>query len=139
SPVLAAVLQDLLSRALYPSRVMHMWFGLPLFPRLGKGVPAGIEQHEQGADMVFVGNTEILVYPVIKSFFILFMEQIVQVYAHGIHTYGFGPAEFPVYGFGVEGLFLPHFQLVDGGTRIKVGPYKPGLFFVPLIGLFLTP
>lgn len=58
-----------------------------------------------------------------------------EEYAHGIHADSLGEAEFFVDGQGVEGVCLPHFQLVDGGGGGEVGADEPGLVGVPGSGL----
>ena len=50
-----------------------------------------------------------------------------------------GPAEFAVDRGRVEGVGLPHFQLVDGGAGDKVAADQPGLLGVPKVGLLGGP
>ena len=59
-----------------------------------RGIPTGIEEHEERADVMARGDGQELVDALAKSGGVLLPEQIVEKDAHGVHAHGFGPAEF---------------------------------------------
>src|SRR5690606_2756225 len=80
-----------------------------------------------------------MVDPVKKTHRVLLVQRIVQVNPYCVHTQGFRPAQFPVNGDRVVGLFLPHLQLVNGVTWCKVSSHQPFLILIPSIRLFFCP
>ena len=107
--------------------------------KLGHRIPAGIEQHEQGADVMPGGDGEELVEAPAKSGRVLLPEQIVEEHAHGVHPEGFGPAELLVDFCGIESRLLPHLQFVDGILRDEIAAREPRLLGVPVVCLLLGP
>jgi len=59
--------------------------------------------------------------------------------AHGVHADGFSPGQLTVVGGGVEGIGLPHFELVDGVGGQVICSHRPGLLSVPSICLGFGP
>jgi hypothetical protein len=76
---------------------------------------------------VALGNVEVLMDALLEAGGVLRPQQVVQEDAHGVHAQTRGPAEFEVDALGVEGLGLPHGQLVDGRSRHEVGAQGQGL------------
>ena len=87
----------------------------------------------------FGGDREKLVDPLLEAFRVLLPQQIVQEDAHGVHAQAFGPAEFLVDLLRIEGVRLPHLQLVDGAGRNVVRAHQPRLLLIPGVGLFFGP
>ena len=52
---------------------------------------------------------------------------------------GLGPAQFAVDGRRIEGVGLPHLQLIDRRRRQKIRAHGPRLLGVPRVGLRLGP
>jgi hypothetical protein len=77
-----------------------------LWSQLGIWVPAGIEQHEQGANVVLRCDGEKLVETCLKAFRILLPEQIMKEYPHGVHPKRFSPTQFLVDLLWIKGLGL---------------------------------
>src|SRR5207237_30705 len=59
--VLPGVLQRRSARTLHPSRIVDTGFRGALESELRKGIPAGIEEHEDGLDFVALRDSEKLV------------------------------------------------------------------------------
>ena len=55
-------------------------------------VPAGIEEDEDGADVMSVADLQKCTDAVTKALGVLLPEQVVQEDAHGVHADGLGPA-----------------------------------------------
>ena len=103
------------------------------------GIPAGIEEHEDGLDVVLGGDGEEGVEALLEAFGVLLPELVLQEDAHGVHADGLRHAEFFVVELRVEGGGLKHFELVDGVGGNVVGADQPGLLRVPGVGLFGGP
>ena len=131
--------EDFSARSLHPAGVVDAGNGRMLRAELGVRVPAGVEEDKDGADVMACGDGQKSVDALREAFRVLLPEQVVQEDAHGVHADGFGPAEFAIDGGGVEGVGLPHFQLVDGGGGKEVGAHRPGLLGVPGVGLGFGP
>src|SRR5690606_2395795 len=56
--ILCAVLKHMLTGALYPTRIMHVRFGVPLLASYRKWIPAGIEENKQRPDAMLVGQPQ---------------------------------------------------------------------------------
>jgi len=68
--------EDLGSRRLHPAGVVHTRDGRMLRTELWERLPAGIEEHEDGPDVVAVGDDQELVDALRGSFGILLPEQV---------------------------------------------------------------
>src|SRR5262249_18439773 len=102
-------------------------------------IPAGVEEHKHGTNMVPRGDRQKLVNPLLETFCILLPEKVVQKDAHGVHAQAFGPSQFSLDLGRIEGCLLPHLQLVDRGLWNVVASDEPGLSRVPIIRLLLWP
>lgn len=105
-----------------------------LFAQLGVGVPAGVEEHQDGPHARAGANAQEGVDAVFESRGILLPQQVVQEYPQRVHAESGGQYQFVFDGSGVEGFRLPHFQLVDGIGGDVVDAHEPGLVMVPGIG-----
>ena len=108
-------------------------------PSFGFGIPAGIEEHQHGPDMVARGNGKKAIDAALKSGGVLFPDQVMQEHAHGIHAYLLGPSEFAIDLLGIEGICLPHLQFVHRVGGKKVRAHQPRLLGVPLVGVVFSP
>ena len=106
---------------------------------LGKRFPAGIEEHKDRPDVMPRGNGEKCIDALLESLRILLPEKVVQEDTHGIHADALSPAKLAVDRGRVEGIGLPHLEFVDRGGRKKIRAHRPGLRFVPGVGLLLCP
>ena len=122
-----------------PAGVVDAGNGRVLGTEVWVGLPAGVEEDEQGADVVFGGDGEEGVEAALEAFGILGPELVLEEDAHGVHADGFAEAELFVVEGGVEGVGLEHFELVDGVGRDEVCADEPGLLGVPGVGLDLGP
>src|ERR1700728_927326 len=103
------------------------------------GIPAGIEEDKDRADVVFRAEAEEDVDALAEAVRILLPEQVVKKDTHGVHADVFGPAELEVDALRVKGIGLPHFELIDGVVRQVVAADRPRLLGIPGIGLFFAP
>ena len=87
----------------------------------------------------FVADCEEGVDALAEAGGVLLPEEIVEEDAHGVHADGFGPAEFGIDALWIEGVRLPHLELVDGVGGDVVAADEPGLLGVPGIGLVFSP
>src|SRR5690606_7572503 len=131
--VLRTVFKHMLPWALYPSRVMYMWFWRSLLAGYRKRIPAGIKEDKQWPDAVIIGQAQAMFYTGDKPRGILLVRQVMQVNAGLVHTQVSCPSQFFLDGFRTEGVFLPHLQLVDGPCRCIVGFYEPLLSGLPFV------
>src|SRR5439155_1493842 len=88
-----------------------------LLSRGWRGIPAGIEEDEQGADMTLSGEFQELIEALTISHRSFLPHQIMEEYTHGSHAQTLGPAEFKIDAVGIERFRLPHFELVNGIGR----------------------
>ncbi len=70
---------------------------------------------------------------------ILLPEAVVEEDADAGEAQILGPAELPIDGFEVEGVRLPHLELVDGGAWDVVAAAQPAPLLMPGAGLFGGP
>src|SRR5215468_5700035 len=103
------------------------------------GIPDGIEQHKQSADVVARGDLEECVDALAEAGGVLLPQQIVQEDAHRVHADGFRPTELEVDPLRIESVRLPHLELIDRGRGNVVGTEDPGLSRIPVTGLLLAP
>ncbi len=103
------------------------------------GLPAGVEEDQQGFDVVLRGDGEEGVETPFEALGILLPELVLQEDAHGVHADALGHAELFVVQTRVEGGCLKHLELVDGVGRDVVGANEPGLLLIPGVGLCLGP
>src|SRR5450432_4694526 len=89
--------------------------------------------------MVLCADRQKCVDPLPKARGVLLPQKIVQEYAHGIHANVLSPAKLLVDLLRIEGVFLPHFQFVDGTGRNVVAADQPWLLLVPSVRFGLTP
>ena len=68
---------------LYPAGIMNAGARITLLAKLRVRIPAGIEEHEENADVVFVGDGEEGVDAFLKAGGILLPQKIVKEDAHG--------------------------------------------------------
>src|SRR2546425_1102776 len=102
-------------------------------------VPAGIKEHQHRTYVMPRSNRQEAVDAFLKTGGVLLPQQVVQKNAHGVHAHRFGPGEFLLDLFGIEGGLLPHLQLVDRGFGDVIASDKPRLLRVPGIGFLLRP
>src|SRR6266550_3189972 len=107
--------------------------------QMWQGVPAGIEEHKHGTDMMLRRDGQETVDARLKTACILLPEQVVWKNAHGVHAHRFSPAQFFINFNRIESRLLPHLQLVDRRLGKVVTADQPRLLRVPGIGLLLRP
>src|ERR1700683_4448523 len=102
-------------------------------------IPDGIEEDEERADIMLRGNLKESVHAFLEAFWILLPEEIVEEDAHGVHAERFGPAKLEINASGIEGVRLPHFDIVDRRGGNVIAADQPGLAGAPIgCGLFWT-
>src|ERR1700739_3171283 len=89
--ILGRVSKNLRAGSLNPAGVVHTRPGWMLRPELWVWIPAGIEQHEHGPDVMTRRNRQKPVDALLKALWILLPQKVVQEYAHGVHADGLGP------------------------------------------------
>src|ERR1700722_18378382 len=111
--------------------------------RLGPGViafvPAVVEEHEHGSDVMFVCDFEVLCDALFEALRVVLPREVMQKDAHAIEADVLCVAQFPVDSGGVEGGLLPHLQLIDGGRGDEVSAAEPSLCGVPGVCFFFGP
>ena len=107
--------------------------------KMRQGVPTGFEKHEHRADVMAGRDGQELVDALLEADGVLLPEKVVEKDAHGVHAEGFGPGQFLIDFFGIEGGVLPHFQLVDGRSGSVIAADQPGLLGVPGVGFLFGP
>ena len=105
----------------------------------GQRVPTGIEENEDGTDVVPIGDGEEAVEALLEAGGVLLPEQVVQEDAHRAHSQAFRPAQFLVDLSGIEGIRLPHFELIDRVGGDEIAADQPGLLLIPRLRLLLGP
>jgi hypothetical protein len=103
------------------------------------GIPAGIEEHEDGLDVCLEAIVEEGVEALLEAFGILLPELVLQEDAHGVHADALRHAEFFVVELRIPGGGLKHFELIDGVGGNVVCADEPGLLRVPGVGLLGGP
>ena len=133
------IFQDFGARRLHPAGIVRVRLGVALFADLRVRIPNRVEQHEHDANVVLVGYAKKFVHAIEKAGGILFPREVMQEHAHRVHADVLRPAEFAIVGGEVEGVGLPHFELVDRIRRNEVAADEPGLRGVPVVGAFHRP
>src|SRR5215469_7058039 len=90
-------------------------------------VPAGVEENKDGADVMLRGDGQKLVDATPETLLILLPRQVVEEHAHGVHANAFSPAEFAVDLVRIEGVRLPHLELVNCIGWYEIRAHRPGL------------
>jgi hypothetical protein len=137
--ILAGIGEDRSSRRLHAARVVNSGNERMLRAELWIRVTAGIEEYEDGPDVMLGGNGQKLIDAVLKACGILLPNEVVQEDAHGVHAQALCPPELAIDLRRIEGRCLPHFKFVDGVGVKEVCAHKPRLLLVPLIGPVLGP
>src|SRR5688572_21046819 len=88
---------------------------------------------------MFIRYVQVLSDPGFKTSRIDFPGEVMQVYTHGVKANGFSPTQFTIDGCSVEGLGLPHLQLIDCRTGNKIASSKPSNLLIPLTCLLFCP
>src|SRR5213075_186423 len=102
---------------------MYAWFWFWLFTILRFRVPAIIKKHEQWFDVMTGSNAQKSVDPFFESFSIIFPDKVMKKNTKRVESNSLRPTQFPVDDGCVKTLRLPHFELVNGGTRQKITPH----------------
>jgi len=129
--VLLGVIQHCCRWRLYPAGVVDAGNRGMLGPQPRVRVPAGIEQYEDGLDMVSGRNPQKHADPLLEAWRVLLPKQIVEEHPHGVHAEPLRPPELEVDPLGIERGRLPHFELVDGVVGDVVAAKDPRLSGVP--------
>src|SRR4051812_3577882 len=102
-------------------------------------IPATVEEDEDHADVVLVGGVEELIESRKISLRILIPRDVVQEDAHAVEADALRVSELAIDGRKIEGVGLPHLQLVDRGRRNEVAPDEPAGFLRPRVRLLGCP
>src|ERR1700730_17195686 len=102
-------------------------------------IPAGIKQYKDGLDAMTRGYLEEGIHAACESLGVLLPEQIVQKHPHGVHAELLRPSQLQVDPLRIEGVRLPHLQLIDGVRRNVIASQRPGLFGIPFVCLGCRP
>ena len=113
------VLEDHRARALHPAGVVQARLRRVLLAGVRERVPDTVEQHEHHADLVPVGRGQELLDPLEESLRVLLPEQVMQEDPDAVEAQALGPAELAVDRGQVEGVGLPHLELVDRRARAR--------------------
>src|SRR5256885_658110 len=92
---------------------MDAWDRGMLWAEMRRRVPAGIEEHKHGTNVMPRRDRQKLIDPLLEASCILLPEQIMQKNAHRVHSHGLRPGQFSVDRNRIEGRLLPHLQLVN--------------------------
>ena len=125
--------------ALHPAGIVDAGDGRMLWAEVRVRLPAGVEENEDGADVMARGDGEEGVEAMVEAVWVTGPELVLEEDAHGVHADGFSEAEFAVVDRGVECGGLKHFELVDGIGGNVVGADEPGLLRIPGVGLGFSP
>ncbi len=107
--------------------------------QVGQRIPAGIEDHKHGTDMMLRRDGQKAVDAFLKTCGILLPEQVVEKDPHRVHAHRLCPGEFGIDLGRVEGCLLPHFQLVDRRLGNVITANQPRLLRVPGVRFLLRP
>src|SRR2546423_11678035 len=110
-----------------------------LTAEVGEWIPHCVEQDEHRPDVVSLRDRQEAIHSIEESNRILLPEEIVQEHPHGVEPEGFGPAELAIDGARIEGVSLPHLQLIDGGAWREVAADQPTGRLTPLDRTLLWP
>lgn len=102
--------------------------------RVWIGIPAAIEEHQHGADVVPGDDGEELVNSAREAGRVLLPQEIVEEHAHRVHVRLFGPAQFEIDARGIEARRLPPLEFVDRRRGDVVRADEPWLAIVPGVG-----
>ena len=117
--------------------MIRFWFRL--LPDFRVGIPAVVEKNQGGQDMVLLGYVQEPVDALLETFRILLPGQVVQEDAHSIHPGIDCPAQLALDCLDIEGVRLPHFELVDGGGGDESAAHQPGQLLIPGVDFFDRP
>lgn len=123
---------------LRPSRIVNTRDGLELLAH-PRGKPAIVEQHEQGSDANCVRQLQECLNPGLKAFSIDLPDEVMEKDPNAVHANFGSPLEFPGDRFRIEGLGLPHFELVTGRAWREVSAHPPRLLERPTRGALPRP
>ena len=101
--------------------------------------PRRCQEDEHDADVVPVRDSTGTGPCRCRSRPVLLPEQVVQEDADAVEAQPLGPAQLAVDRRQVEGVGLPHLELVDRRARDEIAADEPGLLGVPLVGLLRRP
>ncbi len=135
----ARVEEPLRARRADPPGIVRARLRRRLLSGLRVVVPARVEEHEYGLDVVLVGDRQVVADALLEPGGVLLPRDVVQVDAHRVHPDPRGKAELAIDRLGIERVRLPHLELVDGRTRNEVRPDRPRLLAVPLVRLLGRP
>ena len=90
-------------RVLYPTRVVDTWFRSRLLAIGRFGIPAVVEEDEEGLDMMLVGDGEVFIHVLFERLGFVLPNYATEIDAHEVEAKFFCPAEFAVDGSGIEG------------------------------------
>ncbi len=126
-----AVVQHRAARALHPYRVVQPRDRIRLDAELRRRVPDPVEEHRNHADPVPVGDGQHTIDTIEERVPVGFEEQVVQVDADDVHAEIGRPSQLPVDGLRVEGLVLPHLELIARRRGREVAAHKPAQVGLP--------
>ena len=103
------------------------------------GVPAVVEEDEEGLDMMLVGDGEVLIYVLFERLGFVLPNYATEIDAHEVESQLLCPTQFTVDGGSIKGGRLPHLDLVDGCTGLEIASRTIGMRCIPLFSLFFRP
>ncbi len=122
-----------------PPAVMNPLLRRWLSSNRGIRIPAIIEENKQRPNLVLRSNLQKRRHPLLKSFRVSLISQIMEINPNRVHPNPFRPSQLPINRPRIPTLRLPHLQLVDRSRRQKVSPDNPRLLRLPLVSLFSCP
>jgi len=127
------------SGALNPAGVVNAGNGWVLGTEMRIGLPAGVEEHKDGTDMMASGDREEGIEAADEAFGVLLPELVLQKDPHGVHADGFGQTKLTVVERGIKGCRLKHLELINCVGRDVVCADDPWLAGVPCVGSIFGP
>ena len=103
------------------------------------GVPAVVEEDEEGLDMMLVGDGEVLIYVLFERLGFVLPNYATEIDAHEVESQLLCPTQFTVDGGSIKGGRLPHFYLVDSAARLEITSCAIRMRCIPLFSLFFRP
>ena len=91
------------SRVLHPTRVVDTRLGSRLLAIGRFGIPAVVEEDEEGLDMMLVGDGEVFIHVLFECLWFVLPNYATEIDAHEVEAKFFCPTEFAVDGSGIEG------------------------------------